>query len=187
MEEALKATEWLWELPEATRNELFQVSLNFLKGEATRKFLIQVSEKLEKDQEVIESTIESLSFMITKCAAGFKGFDSLWNEELKEFCKEKTTELKEAVAQNALFNPLKGSLVNFDWRFEVKLAGRTAEEAQNPRLVLNFQTESGNHFIESDYANLQNLYDQLSCALKSFNSTLSKKADRFIKNSSALN
>ncbi|CAG9323009.1 unnamed protein product [Blepharisma stoltei] len=94
--------------------------------------------------------------------------------------------MEEQNERASTIDPLKTNLKEFDWRFEVQLAGRATEDTINPRILLSVETDKEKRIIESDYANLRNLYQQLNSALNSFDSIRAKKAEKFLTQSKTL-
>ena len=70
--------------------------------------------------------------------------------------------------------------------FEVQISSRALADVTVPKILLELSTDKESKIIETDYANLRNLYNQLKAALKSYESVRAKKAEKFLKPMKAL-
>lgn len=181
MDELLDTIDWLQDIDQSSRLALFQASYAFVQSQLDKQDLASLSEALQKTTESLEGTLEAVAFLITSLTTSKTLPDIPWIGELQAFIQEKQAELKLAYSQNSLHNPLAGTFKEFDWRLEVQLSSRAIEDIVVPKILMQFKTDSEEKTLESDFANLKNLYTQLKGALKSFESVRAKKAEKFLK------
>ena len=186
MDELIETIEWLQDLDDANLLNIFENSYSFLQGPVNKKSLQDLSETLQRTPEMLERTFEAVGFMITSLSSKTTLPDISWLPKLESYIQDKTGEIKLRYSQNSLHNPLSSNFRDLDWRFEVQVSSRAIEDITVPKIILQISTESEKRTIETNYANLRNLYTQLRLALKSYESVTAKKAEKFLKPSKTL-
>lgn len=186
MDELLSTIEWLQDIDDLTLSEIFNASFFFLQGPVDKKALHELAEKIQRTPEMLERTFEAVGFIITSLSNKTTLPEIPWVGKLESFVQDHVGEIKLRYSQNSLHNPLFSNFKDFDWRFEVQVSSRAIEEVTVPKIVLQITTEKEKRVLETNYANLKNLHNQLKLALKSFDSVTAKKAEKFLKPSKAL-
>jgi hypothetical protein len=191
MAELSETIDWLNTLEPAMRWEFFNISLQYLRDDVQPKLFNAAGRKLGVEAETVQDAIESIAYFVTQVTGKQKmQFELPFMNELEEFCEENEDELKDIFKMSVRHNPEKTNYAGFDWRFELQVASRAAVELSEPRIILNFSAVEGgvkkSNVLESDYANLKHLYEELNNALQSLDNLKSKKAERFLTNAKNL-
>lgn len=186
MDELIDTIDWLQDLDEETLKIMFDGGYSMLQGLVDRKDLQSLADSLQRTPEMLTRTLEAIGFIITSISTNKPLPDIPWLGSLEKFVSDKQSEIKLKYSQNSLHNPLLSNFKSLDWRFEVQLSSRAIEDIALPKIILSIATDTQEKTIESDYANLKNMYTQLKSALKTFESVRAKKAEKFIKPSKVL-
>jgi len=174
--------------------EFIRISIEFLKKGSNAKLYNGAAKSLGVEVKQIEAVVEGISQLFSEASkymvseADFKdtllvlGFSPEQNQQLLDLYLENRTEIRSIQKQLSFDLP---SFVNLDWRLDVQLASRSLRGQMNPVFLLKLDTISNNEpttqMLQTDYANLKHMTEELESALKEMKSAYCRRILRNIK------
>ncbi|KAM3137096.1 hypothetical protein pb186bvf_010824 [Paramecium bursaria] len=173
-------------LDQGTFEKVVNFSISFIVKHDTQTTLAEVLEIDESDADrMFRLTLKLVSFF-GKFRFGDREFKS--NIEFLKLSQAKKTFFLQVMESNSQQLHKRLSFVesdgmpyfkNLEWRYDIQIASRAYEQEIKPRIFLKFDLENDQKqdhiIIESDYANLKNMREEISYLVAQLESSKQQK------------